>query len=142
MEAVNISRAIVLILCFGSSAYLVASAEQPAIEPESCIERLLMPQYPVAARAAGISGVVNVVVTVNGIGGATWKINSEKAHFTSNVEEALEKSQFASRCQGKTIEIEFQFVVTPPRRSTIRQEVEFIPPLRFRIVTNLMTQNP
>jgi len=69
-------------------------------------------------------------------------IESPKPHFDPAVREALKKSQFAQNCQGEVTEITFEFVVSTTRRSAFRQDVVFVPPSRFQILTDLMELNP
>jgi TonB family protein len=139
MAAMRLSRAVALALLGGCLS--MSSAQVPSAAP-TCIERLVIPQYPISARSAGISGLVDVALTWSESGKVQWRIESAAPHFGPAVEEALKRSKFAQSCRDGQVKITFDFVVSGSRRKTFRQEVVFLPPLRFQILTDLMELNP
>ncbi len=140
MAAMKFPRAMILALMCGMCS-LISSAQVPSAAP-TCVERLVVPQYPISARSAGISSTVDVTVTWTEAGGVRWRIESAGPHFSPAVEDALRRSSFAQSCPGGPIKITFDFVVSASRRKTFRQEVVFQPPSRFQILTDLMELNP
>jgi len=117
-------------------------AQHASFGPTLCIERLVIPEYPMSARAAGIAATVSVVVTWVQAGVIKWRIESPKPHFKAAVEKALGKSKFAEKCEGASAEITFEFLLRTPRRRMFKQDVVFVPPCRFQIWANLMELNP
>ena len=92
---------------------------QPATESGrdiSCIQRLIVPNYPALARAARIAADVTVSVVI-GHDSASHQITTqgEKPHgdirrlFSEKVEKAVRSSTFNHQCVGKTIELIFSF---------------------------------
>ena len=59
MAAIKISKVLAVALMFGSCLSSL-SAQAPSAAP-ACIERLVIPQYPISARSAGMSATVDVV---------------------------------------------------------------------------------
>jgi hypothetical protein len=133
--------AIPLVFICGS-CFAALCAEKIAARPDACIQALTIPQYPVAARSAGISGTVHVILRWNQEGIVGWQIDSPRQHFKLAVEKAIQGSRFVQGCQNESIEIVFEFLVSLPRRRVFKQEVVFMPPMRFLIRTNLMELNP
>jgi hypothetical protein len=140
MAGLKILRKVVLALISGGCLSLL-SAQAPS-GPLTCIERLVIPQYPVSARSAGISSTVEVVLMWIETGDVRWRIESAGPHFKPVVERALKKSTFVQSCPDGPIKITFEFVVSALREKTFRQEVVFLPPSRFQILTDLMELNP
>jgi hypothetical protein len=127
-------------------AGVLAIRAQPATESGaniSCIERLIVPNYPALARSVRVAAVVRVSVVV-GRDSASHQVNSqvEKPHgdimrlFSERVEKAVRSSTINHQCVGKTIELVFSFELgddTPVEGS--RQTVSFSYPNRFTITT-------
>lgn len=105
------------LLCCVAYACLpvICLAEESSTAAMSCIERLVIPQYPPAARSAGISDTVRVVISWKDEGSPRWQIRSTKPHFVSAIEEALRRSTFAKNCARRETEITLEFRVTHRR---------------------------
>jgi hypothetical protein len=140
MAAMKIPRVVALALMSGGCFSRLSAQASPAAP--NCVERLVIPQYPISARSAGISSAVDVVLTWIETGKVRWRIETAGPHFRPEVEEALRRSKFAQSCPDGPIKIVFDFVVSGSRRKTFKQEVVFLPPLRFQIRTDLMELNP
>lgn len=140
MAAMKIPVAMTLALMCGW-CFSISSAQEPSTIP-TCVERLVIPQYPISARSAGRSSTVDVTLTWTETGKVHWRVESAGPHFSPAVEDALKRSRFAQSCPAGPAKITFDFVVSTSRRKTFRQEVVFHPPARFQIMTDLMELNP
>jgi outer membrane biosynthesis protein TonB len=132
---------------------VLALHAQPATESGadiSCIQRLVVPNYPALARAARIAADVTVSVVI-GHDSASHQITTqvEKPHggirrfFSERVEKAVRSSTFNHQCVGKTIELEFSF--EPGNDMPIegsKQTISFSYPNRFTITSTAMILNP
>jgi len=119
---------------------------QPATESGaniSCIERLIVPNYPALANMARIAADVKVSVMI-GHEPATHRITTqvEKTHgdikrlFSERVEKAIRSSTFNHQCLGRTIELVFSFELgndMPVEGS--KQTISFSYPNRFTITS-------
>jgi hypothetical protein len=137
--------------------YLIAAVltlhAQPATESGggiSCIQRLIVPNYPALANAARIAADVTVSVVI-GHDSASHQITAqvEKTHgdirqlFSERVEKAVRSSTFNHQCVGKTIELVFSFERgndMPIEGS--KQTISFSYPNRFTITSTAVIMNP
>lgn len=108
----------------------------------TCIQVLVVPQFPIASRAAGIEGRAEVTLRWGPNGEFEPSIKASSKDFERVVAEALKKSLFSAECRSCTLKLVFEFEIDPERSHLLRQEVKFVPPLTFRVVANLMELNP
>jgi hypothetical protein len=140
-----------LVLC--SIAGALTLCAQPAAESGadiSCIERLIVPNYPALAKQASLAADVTVSV-VMGHDSATHRITTqvEETHgnikqlFSERVEKAVRSSTFNYQCVGRTIELVFSFepgLDMPVDGS--KQTVSFSYPSRFTITGTATIMQP
>ena len=126
---------------------------QPATESGgdiSCIQRLIVPNYPALPRQARIAADVTVSVVI-GHDSASHRITTqvEKPHgdirrlFSERVEKAVRSSTFNHQCVGKTIELVFSF--EPGDDMPIegsKQTISFSYPNRFTISSTAVIMDP
>jgi hypothetical protein len=124
---------------------------QPASESGggvSCIQRLIVPNYPALARQARIAADVTVSVVI-GHDSASHQVTTQvekprfRELFSERVEKAVRSSTFNHQCEGKTIELVFRFELgneMPVEGST--QTVSFSYPNRFTITLAATIFNP
>ena len=119
---------------------------QPATESGaniSCVERLIVPNYPALAYSARVAADVTVSVVI-GHDSATHRITTqvEKTHgdikrlFSERVEKAVRSSTFDHQCVGRTIELVFSFELgndMPVEGS--KQTISFSYPNRLGVAT-------
>ena len=119
---------------------------QPATQPAgdiSCIQRLIVPDYPALARMARIAADVTVSIVI-GEGPASHQITTHvekpkgdiRQLFSDRVEKAVRSSTFNQQCVGKTIELLFSFELgddMPVEGS--KQTTSFSYPNRFTITS-------
>jgi hypothetical protein len=119
---------------------------QPAAESGgdiSCIQRLIVPNYPALANAARVAADVTVSVVI-GHDSASHQITIQvekprgdiKRLFSERVEKAVRSSTFNHSCVGKTIELVFNFELgmdMPIEGS--KQTISFSYPNRFNITS-------
>jgi hypothetical protein len=132
------------VLCLIAGALTLCA--QPATESAaniSCVERLIVPNYPALANSARVAADVTVSVVI-GEGSAThrittkWKNPTAKSNnfFSERVEKAVRSSTFNHQCIGRTIELVFSFELgmdMPVEGS--KQTISFSYPNRFTITS-------
>ena len=134
-------------------AGVLALRAQPVTESGaniSCLDRLVVPNYPALAWSARIAADVTVSVVI-GHDSATHRITTQvekpngdiKRLFSERVEKALRSSRFNHQCVGKTIELVFSFELgmdMPIEGS--KQTVSFSYPNRFTITSTAVIVQP
>jgi hypothetical protein len=103
-------------------AYLLILAGLPLMAQTetniACVERLEIPDYPVLAKQARISGVLTATVLLGPDASvlktaSEWDSETKKIEslFLREVEKSLRVSSFAKACANKTVKLVFHFVV-------------------------------
>jgi hypothetical protein len=117
-----------------------APADQAAM---SCVERLELPRYPDLPRRARLRGDVEATVTLNGDGsvrGVTFAPhrppNGSLSYFHGDIEQALRRSKFSSRCPVPTIVVAFEFRLVGNGVEDNYRSVAFRYPNRFEIAAS------
>jgi len=115
----------------------LAQSKQDRGSNMSCVELLEMPLYPPLARAARISGSVNVTISI-AAGGARKTTMSPSAHLllTAAIGKALQASAFRTSCAGKSVTLVFNFVFgNDLDQDRLPQRVSFAYPNQFYVST-------
>jgi len=115
----------------------------------SCVERLELPRYPDLPRSARLRGDVEATVTLNGDGsvkGVTFAPhrppNGSLSYFHGDIEQALRRSKFSSRCPVPTIVVVFEFRLVGNGVEDNYRSVAFRYPNRFEIAASEPLVNP
>ena len=125
---------------------------QPATESAtnaSCLERIIVPNYPALANSARIAADVAVSVVI-GRNSASHQITTQvekpdglRRLFSERVEKAIRSSAFNNQCVGKTLELVFSFELG--NESSVegsKQTISFSYPNRFTITSTAVIVNP
>jgi hypothetical protein len=135
-------------------AGVVTLHAQPATESGgdiSCIQRLIVPNYPALARSARVAADVTVSVVI-GHDSASHQITTQSVEkprgalrqlFSERVEKAVRSSTFSHQCVGRTIELVFSFELgmdMPVEGS--KQTISFSYPNRFTITSTATIMQP
>ena len=119
-------------LCVVSAAML--QAQTPASNTDlSCVRTLSLPTTGAFAARAGTSGSVRAAVAIGKKGEmARLDLDGENPVLNAEVRVAMSLSQFAERCENRTLILMFAFTLKDPMTDYIAPPaVSYIPPNRF-----------
>jgi hypothetical protein len=102
----------------------------------SCITSLELPTRGLLAARAGTSGTVRALAQIGSEGQlAKLDLLGDNSLLNGEVRVAMNLSNFAVRCKGRTLEFVFAFTLQePPLDSITPPGVRFVPPNRFELV--------
>ncbi len=119
-----------------ASCFLPLVAQEPT--GLACILRIGPISYPALSWGAEYSGVVTAVVTVGNLGDARNvrtedQPNEWGAALDREVRNSIASSLFDSACAGRTVRIDYQFVLEGDKTTTLESAVTKEPPDEVRI---------
>src|SRR5712671_5636610 len=118
---------------------------QNPFEPDfniACVERILMPAYPILARQMQIEGTITASVVLSpqaSVQLITTEFASKTPKVTGSlirtVEDAIRGAVFRVACGGKTVSLIFDFKISGVPAESPKQSAAFGYPNKFWVVT-------